>query len=275
MSMSILTFADGRHPHPLLKRVAASLGVESSAALWRPIALREHRRKLDRNPDYRAWIAERHDLDKHWGHEVVTDTFALMHLGSQLYEICRMLRRRVGDTEGKRILDAGASDGLFLREIGARSGVGVNFLEACARKIAEDGQLACLADVERLPFPDGAFDFVICCETLEHVPNPVSLLNELARVCRERLFLTIPWLPRTRINARPAGWPDVESHIFEFSEEDFARILTHARVRVSHRDLIEVFREPDNPVSRWWLGHWMYPNFFPKLQYYELTPVRG
>src|SRR3977135_4362986 len=165
--MSILTFADGRHPHPLLKRVAASFGIESSTALWRPIAMREHRRKLDRDPDYREWIAGRRDLDKHWGHEVVTDTSALSRLGSQLYEICRMLRGRMGDTQGRRILDAGASDGLFLREIGARGGIGVNFLAAGARKMVEDGQPACLADVERLPFPDRAFDFVICCETLE------------------------------------------------------------------------------------------------------------
>ena len=273
--MSILTFADGRHPHPLLKRVAASFGIESSTALWRPIAMREHRRKLDRDPDYREWIAGRRDLDKHWGHEVGHRHVRVDAPGLAALRNCRMLRRRMGDTQGRRILDAGASDGLFLREIGARGGIGVNFLDACARKIVADGQLACLADVERLPFPDRAFDFVICCETLEHVPNPVSLLNELARVCRDRLFLTIPWLPHTRINSRPTGWPGVESHIFEFSEEDFARVLTHARVRVSHQDLIEVFPEPGNPVSRWWLGHWMYPNFFPRLQYYELTPVRG
>jgi len=183
------------------------------------------------------------------------------------------LRQRIGDAAGKRVLDAGASDGLFLKEIGARGGVGVNFLYDCAKKISGDGQLGCMADVERLPFPDRSFDFVICCETLEHVPNPVSTLNELARGCRDRLFVTIPWLPRTRINARPSGWPDVESHIFEFSEVDFERIVSHAKVRISRKDSIDVFPEPGNPATRWWLEHWMYPNFFPRLQYYELTPV--
>jgi hypothetical protein len=34
-----------------------------------------------------------------------------------------------------------------------------------------------------------------------------------------------------------------------------------------------VFPEPKDVFWRWWLGRWMYPNFFPKLQYYELTPV--
>jgi SAM-dependent methyltransferase len=263
--------ADARHPG--LKHLAARFGVHSSAFLWQWIATRQHRRKLQTDPQYRAWIEARRGLADHWGHETVSDTFGLLHVGSQLYEICRMLRHRIGDATGKRVLDAGASDGLFLQEIGARGGVGVNFLSACARKISEDGQLGCVADVERLPFRDCAFDFVICCETLEHVPNPVATLNELARVCRDRLFVTIPWLPHTRINARPPGWPEVESHVFEFSESDFLRVMTHARVRVSHQDRIEVFPEPGNPASRWWLGHWMYPNVFPKLQYYELTPV--
>lgn len=260
--------------HPLLKRLAAPFGITSSVALWRPFAARQHRRKIESDQSYRSWLESRQGLEDHWGHETVADDFGLLHLGSQLYEICRTLRARIGDVGGARVLDAGASDGLFLNEIGAVKGVGVNFLSACARKIESDGQLGCVADVERLPFADGAFDIVICCETLEHVPNPLAALNELARVCRGRMFVTIPWLPNTRINARPAGWPDVESHIFEFSERDFARVVSHAPVRVAYQSRIQVFPEPSGPFWRWWLGRWMYPNFFPKLQYYELIPVR-
>src|SRR3954462_415833 len=169
--------------HPVLKRLAAPFGITSSTVLWRPFAMRQHRRKIDRDSAYRAWLQSRSGLDEHWGHETVTDELGLLHMGSQLYEICRTLRARIGSAAGARVLDAGASDGLFLNEIGAVNGVGVNFLPACARKISADEQLACVADVERLPFPDRAFDIVICCETLEHVPNPVSALNELARVC--------------------------------------------------------------------------------------------
>lgn len=259
--------------YPVLKRIAAPFGITSSAVLWRPFAARQHRRKIERDNSYRAWLDARAGLEEHWGHETVTDDFGLLHLGSQLYEISRTLRERIGNAAGARVLDAGASDSLFLNEIGAVKGVGVNFLAACARKIAGEGQLACVADVERLPFPDRAFDIVICCETLEHVPNPVAALKELARVCRGRMFVTIPWLPSTRINQRPRGWPEVESHIFEFSESDFARVASHAPVRITYQSRIQVFPEPGGPFWRWWLGRWMYPNFFPKLQYYELTPV--
>ena len=263
--------ADGRHP--TIRRIAARFGVTSSDFAWRPIASRRHLRKLERDASYRRWIEARGNLADHWGHETVSDEFARLHLGSQLYELCRTLKERVGRVDGLRVLDAGASDGLFLNELGAVNGVGVNFLQACARKIAADRQIGCVADVERLPFADRTFDIVLCCETLEHVPNPVGALNELARVCRGRLFVTIPWLARTRINTRPEGWPEVESHIFEFSEADFARVVSHAAVRVTYRNQIDVFPEPSGALMRWWLVQWMYPHYFPKLQYYELTPV--
>jgi len=256
-----------------LKRVAARVGVTSSTPFWQPLASRYYRRKLATNADYREWVSRAIKLEEHWGHETVADPFVLQHLGSQLYEICRTLRGRLGSLDGKAVLDAGASDGLFLQQVGARRGVGVNFLVPCAKKIVSDGYPATVADVERLPFADGSFDVVICCETLEHVPNPVSAINELARVCRGRVVVTIPWIERTRITARPAGWPDVESHIFEFSETDFQRVLTHANVRMEHRSLIEVFPEPANPLVKRWLQYWMYPSYFPRLQYYELTPV--
>jgi len=263
----------GESRHPRLKRLAGLFGIASSADLWRPFAARRHRQKIDCDAEYRQWLEAQRELEGHWGHETVTDSFLLLHMGSQLYEISRMLRQRIGRPGHARVLDAGASDGMFLREIGAVGGVGVNFLKACAAKISSEGQRACVADIERLPFADRAFDIVICCETLEHVPNPVNAIKELARVCRGRVFVTIPWLERTRINPRPPGWPETESHIFEFSEADFRRVLTHAAVRVEYQSRIEVFPEPSNALWRLWFGHWMYPNFFPRLQYYELVPL--
>ena len=212
-------------------------------------------------------------LAAHWGHQTVAGEFNLAHLASQLYAVGEMLRSRLGSIDGARVLDAGASDGFFLSYLGAASAVGVNFLADCAKKIRTDGYSACVADVERLPFADRSFDYVICCETLEHLPNPIHAIDELARVCRKRLIVTIPWLPETRVTRRPAGWPAVESHIFEFSEQDFERVLSHARVRMTYRDRVQVFPEPRNPVMQWWFERWMYPNFFPKLQYYELEPV--
>lgn len=49
------------------------------------------------------------------------------------------------------------------------------------------------ADGENLPFKDKEFDYVICCQVLEHVENPVKFLSEQFRVAR-RGFIETPSL---------------------------------------------------------------------------------
>jgi ubiquinone/menaquinone biosynthesis C-methylase UbiE len=50
------------------------------------------------------------------------------------------------------------------------------------------------ADAQTLGVRSGAFDTVVCCETVEHLPDPQIAVAELARVLRPggRLFLTAP-----------------------------------------------------------------------------------
>lgn len=47
------------------------------------------------------------------------------------------------------------------------------------------------ADALRMPFADGAFDFAVASHIAEHVPDPVALCRELARVSR-RGYLETP-----------------------------------------------------------------------------------
>ncbi|GAA4841839.1 class I SAM-dependent methyltransferase [Algivirga pacifica] len=49
------------------------------------------------------------------------------------------------------------------------------------------------ADGESLPFEDNAFDYVICCHVMEHVPHPDQLLHELSRVSK-RGYIEVPSL---------------------------------------------------------------------------------
>ena len=261
-----------------MRRSLNSLAVKfgfSFDEFWQDIALRQHRIKLDRNKEFRFWNENEAPkwLMMHWGHKPVGDELAQNHLASQLYELIRLLKDRMESPGEASVLDAGASDGMFLSQLGITHGVGVNILKVCAQKIKSDGFTASLSDIEKLPFANRSFDYVICCETLEHVPNPIKTLNELSRVCRKRIFMSIPWLERTRINIKPEGWPNVESHIFEFSEPDFQKIISWAKVRLVYKTLIKIIPDPSNPVFKWILQAKMYPSFFPKLQYYELEPM--
>lgn len=49
------------------------------------------------------------------------------------------------------------------------------------------------ADGAELPFKDNEFDYVICCQVLEHVDNPEKFLSELFRVAR-RGYIETPSL---------------------------------------------------------------------------------
>ncbi len=47
-----------------------------------------------------------------------------------------------------------------------------------------DDRPVLVADVERLPFKDGAFDYVICSHLVEHIPDVGQAFRELMRVAR-------------------------------------------------------------------------------------------
>lgn len=51
------------------------------------------------------------------------------------------------------------------------------------------------ASGQHLPFPLGTFDVVLCLEVLEHLPFPQQALQELARVGRGFVVLSVPNQP--------------------------------------------------------------------------------
>lgn len=54
------------------------------------------------------------------------------------------------------------------------------------------------SDIGRMPFPDNAFDKVICSEVLEHIPAEATAITELIRVLKPggTLVVTVPrWWP--------------------------------------------------------------------------------
>jgi SAM-dependent methyltransferase len=242
------------------------------------LVIKVYLRKYETRPDFREWLAHDQYCRQHTGHSVIEDEMVLWQLRSQLFELTTLLKDRLNSTSPQKglVLDAGASDGLFLDYLGLKSGVGVNILQECVAQIKAQGHLACRADLEDLPFAPKSFAAAICLETLEHVPNPVRALSELARVCFGTIHISIPHVSSTRIHPRSFTYASqATSHIFEFSPADFPKVVSHALLRITYSQEVRVFPGIRNPFAQVLLRRYFYPSFFPKLQYYELEPMEA
>lgn len=94
-------------------------------------------------------------------------------------------------------LDLGCGDGRLTAELAAAELVAADVsqvaLERLTRRLPGARALPLVPD-EPLPLEDGAFDLVLCAETIEHVRDTQLLLSEARRVLRPggRLALTTP-----------------------------------------------------------------------------------
>ena len=95
---------------------------------------------------------------------------------------------------GARILDAGAGECVYRPMFEGRRYVAVD--RGVGDGAWDYGKLDASADLEKLPFADGTFDWVLCTETLEHVARPARVLAELRRVLKPGgdLALSVPFL---------------------------------------------------------------------------------
>ena len=84
-----------------------------------------------------------------------------------------------------RALDLGCGDGRLTAELRGERVTGADPSAVAierARRRAPDGVWVEIAPGQALPFADGAFELVLCAETLEHVQDVQSLLSEVRRV---------------------------------------------------------------------------------------------
>ncbi|HUZ09921.1 MAG TPA: class I SAM-dependent methyltransferase [Acidimicrobiales bacterium] len=159
---------------------------------------------------------------------------------------------RLGVRAGDRLLDLGCGFGRHAFEA-ARRGAAVVALDAGSDEVAgvratlgamvEAGELdrsgteagAVQGDALHLPFADGAFDRVIASEVLEHIPDDVAAMGELARVLRPggSMAVTVPrcgpelvnWLLSEEYHDVPGG------HVRIYRRSTIRRRLAGAGLR--------------------------------------------
>lgn len=98
---------------------------------------------------------------------------------------------------GSKVMDVGAGTCLYKPFFSHCSYVAQDFQQYEGVKSGGGtayGQIDITSDITDIPVADGSFDLVLCTEVLEHVPEPVKALEELARILAPggRLLLTAP-----------------------------------------------------------------------------------
>lgn len=138
----------------------------------------------------------------------------------------------------RTLAEVGCGDGVLLTLL-ARRGLGErrHGFEISERAVEIAARRPEIERVERfdgatLPVPDGAYDLGILSHVLEHVPEPLPLLREVARSCRA-VVVEVP-LEDNRSASRPAaeaGRREI-GHLHRFSREAVGRLVADAGLRV-------------------------------------------
>lgn len=108
----------------------------------------------------------------------------------------------LGEPSGS-VVDVGVGEGYALERMWP-AGTEVVALEYRHDKAVVASERLAAVQVVRgdagvLPFPDRSADLVTSIEVLEHLPTYEQAVAEMARICRGRLVVSVPWEPWFRL----------------------------------------------------------------------------
>jgi len=137
------------------------------------------------------------------------------------------------------VLEVGCGEGktLCLLAEPGRLVVGMDISTACLHKAsqADRGLDLVQGDAGHLPLADAAFETVLAAEVLEHIPNWQEALEELFRVARHRIVVTVPYREWLKVFLCPHCHTRLPlyGHLHRFSRGSFAPWRGRGRFQVS------------------------------------------
>ncbi len=145
--------------------------------------------------------------------------------------------------ESSRVIDIGCGDGRHIVEASRRGcfSVALDYdadeLRRAQVRIGTERVDLVVGDATRLPFRDGVFDAVICTETLEHLPDDVGAIHEIARLLRPggTLFGAVPshFTELVYWRLSHAYWHTPGGHVRIYRPRQLAHRLANAGLRIS------------------------------------------
>jgi len=146
-----------------------------------------------------------------------------------------------GGRPAENALEVGCGEGVIAEKLWRRWGevVALDLPDAGLRDDwrTRQGPRYLHASAHQLPFADNRFDVVVAAEVLEHLPDPVGGLHEMARVGRRHLVLSVPREPVFRSCNLVAGryvrdLGNTPGHLNHWSRRGFVRFVSQvAEVR--------------------------------------------
>ena len=135
----------------------------------------------------------------------------------------------------RSLLDVGGAEGYMAAMVRKFHGADVRLCdlsnEACARAREIFNIDADPVDGTSLPYDDDSFDVVLSSEMLEHIPDYGSAFNELLRVARKAVIVTVPCEP-PEIVAENIRLKVPHGHIHAFSLDSFRERGSDDGIRV-------------------------------------------
>lgn len=173
---------------------------------------------------------------------------------------------------GSRVLDVGAGTGPY-RPLFAHCAY---FTHDFGSEPSTQGKYTLLdyvSDITAIPVSDESFDVILCTEVLEHVPDAVNALREIARILRPggRLLLTAPLgsflhqEPYHFYGGYTPHWyrkflPEVGLHVESIEKNGgFFRFFGQEAIRFSFN------LDPRRSLVRGWARVWVTPLWFVTL----------
>lgn len=153
---------------------------------------------------------------------------------------------------GGRLLEVGCANGYFLNA--ARTTYDVVGVEPSRWARAAAGRLGLsvpAATLEEARFPDAAFDAVVLIDVIEHLPDPLAVLTEAARLLRPGGILYLVTPDAESLSARllrGRWWGLRPAHVYYFSRRTMAGMLEKAGFRME-------FARSYGRIFSW--GYWL------------------
>ncbi len=200
-------------------------------------------KKIKKNPDLEKNInsVPNKYIENHWVKNIMGPEYKKIITKIRTVETLNFLYRDLDVKRGYKIIDAGASDGLFLSFFKGEL-IGINIEQVCVDKIIENGFNGCLASIYNLPFKNDYFDAVFCFEVIEHLNDPIKAIRELARIANKYLYISIPWIKKTKLFTyySEKDKSSTNQRVFEFCISDLKNLVTYADLKISDMLVIDL-----------------------------------